>query len=391
MRVAGGYGKFGCGFVSLRRVSRSGHGRRFLVAGHIARDVHIKIRDSESLPEAFQSLFKNSTPTSEVNEVLGGDWDFPEVLAVLRKHMVAPISCSYGGRGPNVAYGAALLGAAVELIGFVGEDFDKSYPGFYDGGYHTHLRKGGVIVSQLSLTPDEIGAIDEEEHDHGVLAFRGKEVPTIYCVKDLAGTDFYLIDDVRGAHTLADRSPVPKGLVRRYDGVFITSGEPSFNGRLAECARGLGRAVFFDVGAYGTTDDHLRRMIPRCDTVLGNRYEMGLVRRAFGIKDTAELFDVSPGVSTIILEDKIACTAEIYERGKARPTKMGPVRVERRMSSVGCCDGIAAGYLGLYAQGYDKLTALKAGLLECASVWRTEGVHEGMLGKRQLFRKLMKT
>jgi len=149
-----------------------------------------------------------------------------------------------------------------------------------------------------------------------------------------------------------------------------------------------GKEVFFDVAAYGTTSQYLKEVIPKCNTILGNTYEISLVKKAFNVADMRELFHISPNISTIIVEDKIACTIKIYQKEWQRPVKIGPVNVEKRVSSVGCCDGIAAGYLALYLQGYDVITAAKAGLIQCANIWQVEGVQEGMLNKQRLLHKL---
>jgi sugar/nucleoside kinase (ribokinase family) len=365
--------------------------KKFLVAGHIAKDIHIKICDNNKLPKVFRRLSKNSTPVSKVDEVLGQEWTFKKVLATLRRHMIAPVSYSYGGRGPNVAYGAASLGAAVELISFVGEDFDKPYPGFYDGGYRTHLEKAGVTINELILEPDKLDAIDEENYNRGILVFKSKEIPTIYCIKDLNGIDFYFIDDIKGAHTLATGSPIPKQLVNSHDGVFVTSGECSFNSQLIDYAYQKNKEIIFDVGAYNTTSQYLKKVIPKCNVILGNEYEINLIKQAFNTNDVSELFHLSPDIATIILEDKIACTAEIHERERNNPIRIVTTEVKKRVSSIGCCDGVAAGYLALHAQGYDNVVAVKAGLIECESIWQVEGVQEGMLSKKQIFQRLKNT
>jgi len=362
--------------------------RKFVVAGHIAKDIHIKIDESDSLPKEFEKLFKVSTPISMIGNVLGKGWSFKKVLNVIERNAIKPISYSYGGRGPNVAYGAALLGAQIELIGFVGEDFDKKHPGFFDGGYKTHLKKVGVEVNELAIEPNELHNINEEKHEHGVLAIKTKQIPSIYCIKDSYGIDFYLIDDIKGAHVHATDSPTPKQLINRYDGVFITSGEPSFNRRLIDYAFQQGKEVLFDIAAYGTTSQYLKEVIPRCNTILGNTYEIGLVMKALNLNGIRQLFRISPNVSKIIVEDKIACTIKIYQKKRQTPLEIGPINVDKRVSSVGCCDGIAAGYLALYSQGYDAITASKAGLIQCASIWQVEGVQEGMLNKQQLFQRL---
>ena len=365
-------------------------GKKFLVAGHIAKDIHIKIRDSNKLPREFRRLFKDSTPVSRVSETLGSTWSFNDVLALLKEEAISPVSYSYGGRGPNVAYGAAKLGAAIELVGFVGEDFDKKYPGFYDGGYRTHLKKVGITIQEMRLNPAELDTLDENTHKHGVLAFRGREIPSVYCVKDVVGNDFYFIDDVKGAQTLAPRSPIPRGLIDDCDGLFVTSGEITFNTELVKYAGDRGKEILFDIAAYGTTSSYLKKVVPHCDIILGNSFEIGLMKRAFHLDTVDQIFDHVAKLSSVVLEDKISCTATLYKRPPEAPLKMGPTQVERRVSSVGCCDGIAAGFLALHAQGYDDTTALQGGLLEAASVWTKEGVQEGMLTKQQLESKLRK-
>jgi len=371
-------------------LTRGEREKRFLVSGHIAKDIHIKILDSKQLPKEFSRLFKNSTPVSRVSQTLGPTWAFDKVLALLKKHAISPVSYSYGGRGPNVAYGAAKLGATIELIGFVGEDFGKKYPGFYDGGYRTHLRKAGITIHYITVDAAELVTIQEETHMCGVLALKGKEIPSIYCVKDVIGNDFYFIDDIKGAHMLAARSPVPKRLIDEYDGLFVTSGELAFNTRLIEYASDRGKEVIFDVAAYGTTSNYLRKVVPRCSIILGNSFEIGLVERAFQLDSVGQIFDYSANLRAVVLEDKISCTASLYRRSLKTPLKIGPTQVETRVSSVGCCDGIAAGYLALHSQGYDDTMALQAGLLEAANIWTREGVQEGMLSKQQLRMKLGK-
>ena len=359
-----------------------------LVAGHIAKDIHIEIGDSNKLPNEFKKLLRISTPVSMIGDVINKRWSFEHVLDVLKDNATEPVSYSYGGRGPNVAYGAALLGAHTELIGFVGEDFDKQYPGFFDGPYREHLKKAGVNVRELVIRPDELLSINEEEHEHGVMVIRAKETSSIYCIRDSYGIDFYFIDDVKGAHVYATSSPIPKRLINRYDGVFVTSGEPAFNRRLIDYAYQRGKEVFFDIAAYETTTEYLRSVIPKCNTVLGNTYEIDLVKSTFDLNDIHELFHISPNLLTIIVEDKIACTIEVHQKGSRRPVKIGPVYVQERISSVGCCDGMAAGYLALYSQGHDIINAAKAGLLQCSNIWQVEGVQEGMLDREQLFHKI---
>ncbi|MBM1155090.1 hypothetical protein DRN94_004375 [archaeon] len=357
--------------------------RKFLVAGHVARDVLIRIDDCDKLPRPFKKLLKVSTPVSKLEETLGPGWNLDRVLEVLEERSIAPICCSYGGRGPNVAYGAALLGARVELVGFVGEDFGRPYPGFYDGSYREHLERAGVVLREIRVEP---GDLDKIDCNCGLFVVEGRETPTVYCIEDLAGRDFYLIDDVRGAHVFASTARVPEDLVEESSGVFVTSGEPEFNSRLIESARSRGKDVLFDLGAYRLTPEYLAEVVPKCSIVMGNEYEIEFVERVLGFKDPIEMLEEYDSLELVVEIDKNSCTAVLYGEDGAR--RLGPVEVRDRVSSVGCCDGFAAGFLAMYSLGYDLEVCALAGLVECSSVWRVKGVQEGMLKKEELFREL---
>ncbi|MEM3026714.1 MAG: hypothetical protein QXP19_04270, partial [Thermoproteota archaeon] len=53
-------------------------------------------------------------------------------------------------------------------------------------------------------------------------------------------------------------------------------------------------------------------------------------------------------------------------------------------SSIGCCDGIAAGILFGLQKGLTLEESCRIGLLEAFSIWRVEGVQEGMLSISEL-------
>jgi len=359
--------------------------RKLVISGHTAKDLHLRIKNINDLPPIFKILFKKSTPISKLRSLI--NMDFKDVFSIIKENLVAPICYSYGGRGPNIAYGAALLGAKVELISFVGEDFEKEYPGFYDGNYRGHLEKAGVIMRTLYINPSEIPYL-KENHYYGVLIIRGKETPTIYCVKDVVGNDFYLIDDIKGAHVLAEIAPIPKRLIRESDGILITSGEPNFNKKIANYAYKLNKEIYFDIGAYRLSHEYLIDIIPKCDIIFGNYFEINMLKNIFNIKNIHNLFLLSDKIKIIIEINKIKCLAKIFLRNKDKPIIVGPLEVKNKVSSVGCCDGFIAGFLAFYSLGYKLLTAVKAGLMECTNIWRVEGVQEGMLSKKELLRLL---
>ena len=152
---------------------------------------------------------------------------------------------------------------------------------------------GGIVLSmEEDAAPIPQGAVAIEG---GKIAAVGAAAVDHVAFEDLAGRDFYLIDDVRGAHVFASRAGIPEGLVGESSGVFVTSGEPEFNSRLIECARRMGKDVLFDLGAYRLSPEYLAEVVPKCTVVMGNRYEIELVKRALGLGDVRQLLEAGSG------------------------------------------------------------------------------------------------
>ncbi|MBS7643621.1 hypothetical protein KEJ26_03490 [Candidatus Bathyarchaeota archaeon] len=369
--------------------------KTIVISGSPGKDLHIKIDSVKNLPPPFKKYLKKTLAYSKISEAYGPEWDLNRVFNVLKERAVQPFHYSYGGRGPNVAYGSAKLGGDVRLVTVFGDDYDKPYSGFFDGGYWSHLRRAGVkmgifrveVPCELWRKEDELRQYIERTYGPNIYAadavqVANKETSTIVCCKDIQGIDWYYIDDINGAGYFEVARPAPKEVIRHADIVFVDTSEAPFMAEMVKSASQLGKEIIMDVGSYNVTPELLRNIIPKIRIVLGNATEIGLVSEAFGVQTPQEIFRASPTncPQVIVLEDKIQCTAKVLLRS-GEEIDVGPVKANKIGNSVGCCDGIAAGFLTFYQKDFDIETCVRAGLIICAIKWESEGVHEGMPDK----------
>jgi len=367
------------------------------VSGGLGKDVQVKIDSVEKLPPPFRNYVKKTLGFSKIPEAYGPEWDMDKVLEVLEERSVQPYFYSYGGRGPNVAYGIGRLGGDVRLITTFGDDSDELYPGFYDGGYLAHLRNVGVKIDLLDIEiqegiwgkPDDVRSYLEDRYGdalytHEALRVKNRNIPVVVCVKDITGLDFYYMDDARGVNSLDLSRPAPSKVIEGVDIVFVTSSERTFMKEVILEANRLGREVAVDIGSHGVTSEYLRETVPYCNIMFGNTSEIQQVLDAFHVNDIPTLYDqISEDLRLVLLEDKIEGRVSVFSQDGTSEA-YGPIKIEKRGNSVGCCDGIAAGFLSLYQRGADIDLCIQAGLMECAAIWEIETVHEGLLNKEEL-------
>lgn len=368
------------------------------VSGSPGKDVQIKIDSVEKLPPEFRRYVKKTVGFSRVSEVYGSGWSMDKVFKILEERSVQPSYYSYGGRAPNVAYAIGRLGGDVRLITVFGDDFNEPYSGFYDGGYLAHLRKAGIKIDLLDVEipesiwgrPQEMRSYLEESYGdtlnhYDALRVRNREIPTIVCAKDVKGVDFYYIDDIKGVSTVDLARPAPIGVIENVDIVFVTSSEMPFMKEMILAADRLGKEVVVDIGSYGITPEYLRETVPHSSIVFGNTSEIQQVLNAFQVKDIPALYDQVPEgtLRMVLVEDKIEGTVEVFSKDGARDM-YGPVKINKTGNSVGCCDGIAGGFLSLYQRGLGIDLCIQAGLVECAAIWEIETIHERLLDWKEL-------
>ncbi|MEM3712755.1 MAG: PfkB family carbohydrate kinase [Thermoproteota archaeon] len=355
------------------------------IVGSSGKDEHFKIDSFYKLPKEFHSFLKKTIPVSQVDRLLGSEWSKEKVYSVLKNRSISPVHYSYGGRAPHVAYGVARLGGNTRLITTFGKDYDSPYPGFFDGGYYSHLARSGVGM-KFAIVEDSnrINELDSETLNSGVWVVMDKTTSTISCIKDQENNEFFIIDDADGASGIEKTRPFPEAELEKANMLFVTSSETPFMKNSILAARKRGIEVIVDVASYGVTEDYARVMVPNSKIILGNDNEIRQLINFFKLRDIDEIFTIgSEYPHSVILEDKLNGLIEIrYRNGKS--SKIGPIDFEKTGNAIGCCDGIAAGILIGLQKGLTPEKACKIGLLEAYSIWRVEGVQEGMLSLDEL-------
>ncbi|MBO3799681.1 MAG: hypothetical protein FGF52_01280 [Candidatus Brockarchaeota archaeon] len=356
-----------------------------LIVGSTGKDEHFKIDSFYKLPKSFHPFLKKTIPISQISELLGSEWDKEKVYSVLTHHSVSSVHYSYGGRAPHVAYGVARLGGIVRLITTFGKDYDLPYPGFFNGGYYSHLARSNVGM-KLAIVEDSENTnnLSYEILNSGVWVIMNKTTSTISCIKDQDNNEFFIIDDVDGASGVEKTRPVPEAEFESADLLFVTSSETPFMKSSILAARKRNIEVIVDVASYGVTEDYVRIMVPNSKIILGNNNEIKQVIDLLKLKDVNDLFTIgSEYPYAIVLEDKLNGLVEIRYRNGGF-SKVGPVEFEKTGNAIGCCDGIAAGILAGLQKGLKLEEACRIGLLEAYSIWKVEGVQEGMLSLEEL-------
>jgi sugar/nucleoside kinase (ribokinase family) len=359
--------------------------RRIVVLGSSGKDEHFKIESFYKLPDVFNPFLKKTIPISRIGELLGPEWSKDRVYDLLKSKSLSPIKYSYGGRAPHVAYGVARLGGKVSLITTFGKDYDFPYPGFFDGGYYSHLLKSNVEMNTVRIEEsNKLHTLSRDVLNSGVWIVMDKTTSTITCVKDMENNEFFLIDDVDGASGIERIRQVPEAELESAQLLFVTSSETPFMKNSILAAKRKGVDVVVDVASYGVTEDYVRIMVPNSRIVLGNNHEIRQVTELLKLKSVNEIFSVgSEYPEAIVLEDKMSGLIEIRYRDGGY-SKIGPVPLEKTGNAIGCCDGIAAGILAGLQKGVSLEESCRIGLLEAHSIWRVEGVQEGMLNLKEL-------
>ncbi|MDW8034213.1 MAG: hypothetical protein RMI79_04710 [Nitrososphaerota archaeon] len=356
-----------------------------LIVGSSGKDEHFKIDSFYKLPEEFHPFLKKTIPVSQINKLLGSEWSKEKVYSVLENYSISPVHYSYGGRAPHVAYGVARLGGNTRLITTFGRDYDFPYPGFFDGGYYSHLMRSNVGM-RLAIVENssKIDSLDFEKLNSGVWVVMDKTTSTISCIKDKENNEFFIIDDVDGASGVEKTRPLPEAEFENANMLFVTSSETPFMKSSILEARKRGIDVIVDVASYGVTEDYARVMVPNSKIILGNDNEIKQLIDFLKLRDIDEIFTVgSEYPHAVILEDKLNGLIEILYRN-SESSKIGPVYFEKTGNAIGCCDGIATGILIGLQKGLTLEKACKIGLMEAYSIWKVEGVQEGMLSLEEL-------
>lgn len=216
-----------------------------------------------------------------------------------------------GGTAGNISYNLALLETSVSILGSVGEDFDE---------YRTFLQKAGVDVSNIKVIKDEKTSqafITTDKTDNQITSFYPGSMKNNSSLKIA-------------------------GLPQKPEFVVISPNDPKTMINFAlECQK-LDIPYMFDPGMQlpRLTDQDLITGISGAKIIIGNDYEIGLIKKRLKTIDTDIL------ITTFGENGSLIQTKDQNIRIKAaRPNEV--------VDPTGAGDAYRAGFLSGYLQGLD--------------------------------------
>lgn len=229
-----------------------------------------------------------------------------------------------GGTGGNIAYNLALLKNEVSLLGFVGSDF---------ADYEIFLRKAGIDTRGLSIKEDELTAqanIITDKKDNQITAFYpgAMKYTKSLSIKSLKGIDFCVI-----------APNDPEAMIK-----FVL-----------ECKQ-LKIPYLFDPGMQlpRVSDDDLKKGIEKAEILIGNDYEIAVIKKRLKASDEDLLGKVKILITTLGEKGSVIKIRDSkYDISACKPKKI--------LDPTGAGDAFRAGFLAGYLQGLNLEVCGKMG------------------------------
>lgn len=241
-----------------------------------------------------------------------------------------------GGTAANIARVGREEGLATALVCRVGEDFP---PPFWRA-----LHDRGIDM-------------------RGVERVAGARSPTCYILEDGAQGQMTLID--QGAMGHAAAAPLPQGLLRRCRWVHLTTGDPTFQLRMARAARARAIPVAADPAQeihYRWKAPQLARLLSMAEILFGNSHELARAAQLLGVSGPPELVDRVP---LVVMTRGARGAVSWSRRGRMAIPAAGRLD-PRRVTGAG--DAFRGGFYGGWLRGVELRGCLQAGV-RAASRW----------------------
>ncbi len=236
-----------------------------------------------------------------------------------------------GGNAGNIAYNLSLLKVPVAIIGAVGEDF---------GEYEKFLKDSGVDTSDIKIIEDELTAsafIMTDRNDNQISGFYPGAI--------------------KKADTLSIKS---SDLKPQF--VVISPDNPNAMALFAKECQELNIPYLFDPGMQlpRLTDEQLVNGIKEAEILIGNDYEMELIKQR--IKDQTLLNGVKVLITTLAEKGSLIQTAnEIIQVNAGKPKEV--------IDPTGAGDAYRAGFLAGFSKGLDlKVCGQMGSIAACYTV-----------------------
>jgi len=266
------------------------------------------------------------------------DHIMPDKIHILNVcFMVDKLNRSWGGTAGNIAYSLALLGSDPIINSAVGKDGKD---------YLTHFSENNIKTDCIKVDDSQMTAsahITTDQDDNQITAFFGGPL-------NLAG------DAKTDGIELALISPTDKKIMQNH---------------LKQCAQ-AGIKVIFDPGQQisGFSGEEMKEMIEGSYFVIGNDYEMSLIRERTGwdnseILQHAEILITTLGDRGSLIETR---DGEKIETPTAKPYST--------IDPTGAGDAYRAGFFRGFELGYSLETCGKMGAVASCYAIETRGTQD---------------
>lgn len=220
-----------------------------------------------------------------------------------------------GGTAGNIAYNLALLNSAVAILGAAGADFLE---------YGQFLKDVGVDISQIKILPDQFSSsafIMTDKKDNQITGFYPgamSENPSL-SLKDL-----------------------------KSDFVIISPNDPKAMVKFTKEVKDAGTKYLLDPGMQLPSLDvaDLKEMVSGSTILIGNDYEISLLKEKTGLDEKQLLEEVKILITT--LGEK----GSLVQSG-SDTIQVDPAKPDSVLDPTGAGDAYRAGFLAGYIKGLD--------------------------------------
>lgn len=237
-----------------------------------------------------------------------------------------------GGTGANICYTLALLKEKPKLLATVGEDFAK---------FRYWLEKCGVDTKLTRAVPFEFTS-------------------SFYVITDQSDNQiggFY-----QGAMKHADELSIKDSTVKKEDYVVVAPTEVSAMVKYAQECQTLGVSYMFDPGMQlpRFSDGDLSKSVKGCDILIGNDYEVSVIKKRLH-KDNGDLLhEVNILITTLGGRGSVI---ETLKNGSHESWEIPPAKEKEIIDPTGAGDAYRSGFLAGYMKKFDLSTCGKMGNL----------------------------
>lgn len=234
-----------------------------------------------------------------------------------------------GGTAATIARVAAREGLRVGLVSRLGDDFPPDFL--------VQLRKEGLNLEGVELVA-------------------GRTSSACVIVEDRRGSQMTFID--QGPMAKAGRAAIPTDVVRRSSWVHLTTGDPTFQLRMAQQARTFGCRVVADPAQeihYRWKASEFARLLERSEILFVNASEAERAAKLMRVTSTKGLVRYVP----LVVMTRGARGAVAYFRGGMETVPAAPGRRPHRVTGAG--DAFRGGFYGAWIRGANVRKALAHG------------------------------